>query len=338
MRFYFNHSLTEHLHIFDALRSNGAYVAASCARTNTPQTKHVDAFFVEPEEHDEKTQDTERAYAEWIAQKAASVNADWVIPYKHRISLAGFKNVFEQHGTKLLSAANKETLDFIEDKPRFLTQMRSEGVRTGDFTLFRTREEFEDGIKNLDTSDLCVKPTQGIGGIGYRRLTHDMSYENLFGSNTMIMGYDVLRKMLDTAPLEHSLMLMAYLPSPERSIDVACLDGKTLGIVTRRRQRFSQLIENNTTAQDMAVALVDRLNLSGFVNIQTRLDHTGEQCLLEINTRASGGVGWTLKSDVNLPHLLMRALEGENISSPHTPEESLEMVRQYTFSPQEQTS
>ncbi|MNY66496.1 carbamoyl phosphate synthase-like protein [compost metagenome] len=64
---------------------------------------------------------------------------------------------------------------------------------------------------------------------------------------------------------------------------------------------------------DVARAVIAELKLDGLINVQTKADAAGNPVLLEVNTRPSGGVGYSAAAGVNLPLACARMLLGERI-------------------------
>jgi predicted ATP-grasp superfamily ATP-dependent carboligase len=57
--------------------------------------------------------------------------------------------------------------------------------------------------------------------------------------------------------------------------------------------------------------------LDGLVNIQFKRAADGAPKLLEVNTRASGGVGYSSVAGINLPNDLKKMLHGEKVMTTH---------------------
>jgi predicted ATP-grasp superfamily ATP-dependent carboligase len=53
-----------------------------------------------------------------------------------------------------------------------------------------------------------------------------------------------------------------------------------------------------------------KLGLDGLVNVQTKADGNGVPHLLEVNTRPSGGVGFSAAVGINLPYACARMMLG----------------------------
>lgn len=333
MHFFFNHFLTEHAHIFEMLRekNNRVFITASHGADVNLGPLIADNYLSEPKILDKTNEEECEAYVEWVLKQALTEGADVVWPYKNRILLAKYASRFESSGVKLLVSAPFETLEFIENKPVFLEEMGRNGFNVSPSVKFTDLKGFDEGLRFFEGQDVCIKPTSGVGGVGYRRLLKDCSVESMTSSDPMVIGIDMLRALLAESDFSQEMMLMPYLECPERSVDVACWEGQALGVVTRTRQSNGQVVGDNEISRNMAISLVGHLGLSGLINVQTRIDHKGEQTLLEINTRASGGIGWTRVSGVNLPGLVLDALSGQPAKTCVVPEKDILAIRRYNF-------
>lgn len=80
-------------------------------------------------------------------------------------------------------------------------------------------------------------------------------------------------------------------------LQVALAEGAELVLPYRRREELARLVAQT-------------FRLTGILNLQTIEDRAGTQRLMEVNTRASGGIGMTGLTDVNLPALLLDSVDG----------------------------
>src|SRR5690606_19679656 len=94
---------------------------------------------------------------------------------------------------------------------------------------------------------VCVKPVTGICGLGFRRLDDDRgSFERLFSADPADltrMALAAFRAALAGAEKPREMILMAFLPGPERSIDFACHEGRLLAAVARVKAQHAQRLE-----------------------------------------------------------------------------------------------
>jgi len=102
---------------------------------------------------------------------------------------------------------------------------------------------------------------------------------------------------------------MEYLPGPEYSVDLAARNGDMLAAVVRQKPLtgMGQLLVDFPEMLKAARRLVGEFDLNGVINIQFRDHSDGGARLLEINPRASGGIGMSCMSGVNLPDVALRA-------------------------------
>jgi hypothetical protein len=141
----------------------------------------------------------------------------------------------------------------------------------------------------------------GVFGVGFHVLVEKYdAYEALMGGHGPAVGVEAFRTALASARKPRRLLLMEYLPGPERSVDVLAHDGTLVTAIARRKQRGFQVLETSGEAIEVARAIVARHRLNGLVNVQTR-DGRGTPRLLELNARMSGGLLYACASGVNLP-------------------------------------
>ncbi len=154
---------------------------------------------------------------------------------------------------------------------------------------------------------VCMKPVRGVGGEGYRRLTVDAPRwdEDYAGELRSLVRLDdacsAFDRALDAAGPKQ-LLVMPFLDGVEvsvdvlagRSGDVRCAVGRAhLG--GRRRE-----IVDDGPSREIATALVSTHRVAYLSNTQVRYWHD-QPYLLEVNTRAAGGIFQTTLAGVNLP-------------------------------------
>lgn len=241
-------------------------------------------------------------YVAWCLQRCREHRVDLFVPGRYREAISERRAEFEAMGTRVLVAASAEVLALAERKDLFYASL--EGVvPLPEFRVIRTLAEFDEAWAELRPRHprLCIKPAVGIFGIGFHILseTHD-AYEGLIGGNGLTVGVDVFRSALAAAREPRRLLLMEYLPGPERSIDCLARDGTLIAAVSRRKRGSFQVLEVEGAAIDIAAAIIAKHRLNGLVNVQTR-DGRGEPRLLELNARMSGGMLYACCSGVNFP-------------------------------------
>jgi hypothetical protein len=172
---------------------------------------------------------------------------------------------------------------------------------------------------------LCYKPAVSVYGLGFRVVadTPALLRRHRRGDPLTVTLADARRDLAAQGHFD-DLILMEYLPGPERSIDCLARDGELLRCVVRRKSRREggpQLLEDNPDAVEIARRLTARLGLNGLFNIQLR-DGGGQTYLLEINPRMSGGLRYSCRSGVAFPYWAIRlALDTaapEDVPEPRT--------------------
>lgn len=153
-------------------------------------------------------------------------------------------------------------------------------------------------------SSVCVKPIKGIYGMGFWCFDDSAAPMAIFNhpENRHVRPQQYIAAASASKSF-NPLVLMPYLPGPELSVDILADKGQILAAVGRRKEGAIQYLVNEGCAYELACACAKVMKADGLVNVQTRNDVHGNPVLLEINMRPSGGVGYTLHSDVNLPGL-----------------------------------
>lgn len=315
MRILLNHSISGAADLIDLMRRArpNLTVIATHERTDTPIRLSADRLLPEPPETRAMS---DEAYADWLLGVAVSERADLVLPYRRRDALASYRAAFRAKGVRLLTASDEGVMGLLEDKPTFLSRMAPIGAPIIPFRLFQGLPAYE-GLRARGRlfpdhqGDLCVKPASGIYGAGFRILRDQLPAGSpLAALSSLELPEPAFRSLLSALPEPEPMMLMPYYTGPERSVDFACLDGRILGTVARMKAGTSQRLYHDPEGERLADLITRDLGLSGVLNLQTIEDVTGTQRLMEVNSRAAGGVGMTGLTDVNLPGLLLNALDG----------------------------
>lgn len=315
MRILLNHNISGAADLIDLMRRArpNLYVIATHERRDTPIALAADQLLPEPAE---TRLMSPGAYADWLLQIALAEGAELVLPYRRREELAGFRDRFSEHGVRLLTASDSTTMGFLEEKPSFLGRMEAAGVTITPFRCFEGLEDYErlraEGQLFPDhPGHLCVKPASGIYGAGFRIIRDDLPAMAPLSSLSALELPDIaFRALLGALHRPEPMMLMPFLEGPERSVDFSCHEGRLLGTVTRVKAGTSQRLLHDPYGEELARLVTQTFRLTGILNLQTIEDTAGTQRLMEVNTRASGGIGMTGLTDVNLPALFLDSIEG----------------------------
>lgn len=275
---------------------------ASHADPDAPMRTVADDGFDEPD-IDRSIPEGAEAYADWCLATARARGVDLFVPQGGRSAVAVRAAEFAAAGIRLSVPADAATLALIDDKARFYDAATAAGL-----PLAWTREVvdaagFDAALADLAAQSLdpCVKPPQGVFGAGFWRLDERVSlFDALMNPDAHRASAAAIRAALDGTPGQR-LLVMEHLAGPEWSVDCVCKDGALVAAVSRIKLGRAQRLEVDGPAVDIARAAIRAFGLSGLINVQCRAAAPGDVRLLEINTRMSGGCGYTAHAGVNLP-------------------------------------
>ena len=328
MNIWFNHNFSSTAQVIHSLQAEGNYhILASHKRADAPMLAEADTALLEPMIGPERSEAAEAAwverYLEWALEVCQTYQIDVLIPERRKLELSRQRERFEAVGTRLLVAAEPETLELVEDKAALYASLPPGLVNTPPYRVVKTAAAFDRALSELGylesaEPNLCVKPVEGIFGSGFRvlsevRLAHLLSPLH---SDLLRMSPYQLRDLIAAAELEGvpPLLVMRYLAGFERSVDCLALQGDLIRCVVRRKgeeEGAPQVLEENHEVAKMAAALTKVLNLTGVYNIQFKDDHASVPHLLEINSRASGGLPMAALSGLNFYHWALQLLMGK---------------------------
>jgi carbamoyl-phosphate synthase large subunit len=159
---------------------------------------------------------------------------------------------------------------------------------------------------------VCIKPTQGEGGKGFRIITKErinMFNESSSHPKMSLEAYIDQLKAVDSIP---DLLVTEYLPGKEYSVDCVCKNGYTYICIPRQRIKTSMsvssisLIEKNEDLIAYSKEIISSLNLSYNINLQFKYSDDGNPKLIEINPRVSGSLVANYGAGVNMLEAALR--------------------------------
>jgi alkylated DNA nucleotide flippase Atl1 len=203
----------------------------------------------------------------------------------------------------VLVAATPEVYALVQRKDRVYQELAGEEIALPDWRVVRTAEEFDQACAELGQQHkrLCIKPAASIFGLGFHTLVEsDDPYARMLGQDPTPLARDTCRRLIAEAKSPRPVLVMEYLPGPERSVDCLVREGRLVVAISRRKHASYQVLETEGPAIEAARAVVRRLQLNGVVNVQTR-DTRGRPYLLEVNARMAGGVLYSALSGTALP-------------------------------------
>lgn len=226
----------------------------------------------------------------------------------------GHRNTIASWGVTLVTGARGLTSFAIADnKQAFADHMTSLGLAVVPTLSAASLADLEHIFRRqpFGATDFCIKPAQGIYGMGFWHLD---TTAVLLDADTKRIHPDIY---LAAARLDsergHKFseqVVMPFLPGIERSVDIIIDQGKVITAVGRCKQGGVQYFERSGRAFELALTCAEHLGLDGLINVQTRDDAHGQPLLLEANLRPSGGICFSLSSQVNLSALFARYVTG----------------------------
>jgi hypothetical protein len=217
-------------------------------------------------------------------------------------------------GVTLVAAADAETLHTLESKARLYAAVPPELAPVPDYRVVHDLAGFDAAYDELrrDHQVICFKPCIGVYGLGFRILTpRGGGVRRLLNTASLKIGLRSVRRILGSEAAFRPLMLMPYLPGPERSVDCLAHSGELLRAVVRRKASVEgyQKLEDNPPLVEIVRRLTAHFRLNGMFNVQFR-DSGGKPYLLEINPRMSGGLYCSWLSGVAFPYWAIRLALG----------------------------
>ncbi len=277
----------------------------------------ADHFFVMPASSADN-------YVEMICEICKKYQIHVVLPITTRelLPLAEHQSEIEALGAKVV-ISNLEGLEIANNKGRLLHhQIKNEtDIPVPDFGFAMGKKGFIETANALfEVHDkLCFKPVEGNGSRGFGIIVNEVNddFLNEKAGNTSLTVKEWAARM--PKEFEDLLMVCAYLPGIEYSVDLLCEHGKVLVCVPRTRDKMiggisvAGTFENNFTLKAFCMSLVNQFNLHGPIGIQWKEDGSGMPHLLEINPRLQGTTSACELAGVNFPLLSVKMVLGEDL-------------------------
>ncbi|MBF0345904.1 MAG: ATP-grasp domain-containing protein [Nitrospirae bacterium] len=270
---------------------------------------------------------TGEGYVEYCLEMCKRYEVKLFLPTRGAIALAQRYVDFIAIGTKLLSCADSNTLDIINNKARLYSNIDPAIVNIPDYKTVTTVSEFEEAVGWLKErhSRLCLKPSVSVHGIGFKILANNITeYDCVMSDTGTKIGIEQMQGALKDKTVFKELMVMQYLEGAERSIDCLADNGSLIRLVIRLKSSelsYIQRFEHNPALTEIAKRLTAALRLNGIYNIQFK-DSGSTHYLLEINTRMSGGLHYSTLSGLNIAYWALCLFSGQctesDIPSPNT--------------------
>ncbi len=303
-RVWFNKSLSSTNHTVEGIRRSckpGEEYFIICTHTSPTATVEpvADYFEVEP------TGLGAEEYVNWCVKFASANCIDVFIPRNYASSISAQRSRFASIGVNLILAGEPRTLSLIKNKGLFYEALGQDLVPQPAFQVVQNLEQFQSAFVALAArhNKVCYKPTEGIGGKGFKVLTvGGPPIYSPWDQELLSIEYDEAVSGLAAKADFPELMMMEYLPGQERSVDCLAHDGQLLAAVTRLKSYDGndELLEDNPLLVEYCRRITAKVGLTGLYNVQFMASESGDQYLLEVNARMSGGIHYGEMSGVCL--------------------------------------
>lgn len=249
---------------------------------------------------------------QFVLEQAKNNNVKVLLTGRNSIDYEAHRQAFEAAGIRLLTGATSvAALEAIDDKFAFMQQCHEHDIPVAEAWRFDNVAELEALLATHGHQPLCVKPVTGIFAQGFWRLDTGKetdarydSFEHLYFTEEKKINTTQFIKAYANSLMVHErpipMLLMPYLAGQEYSIDVVCEYGEVLAAVTRYKTGKIQHIGYEQAVMEVVTPLIKAFGCDGIVSVQTKADDDGQYRILEINSRPSGGIGYTSHSGVDL--------------------------------------
>ena len=271
-------------------------ILASHRQSRPEITGLADVALREPQDNEERVA--------WVIESACAHGIKVVLAGRVGHVYEAHRADFERAGLELVTGAlSLDTFERVDDKSVFTRDASAAGLACIPAITVHTQAELESAYDDLSRDgQVCVKPTRGIYGQGFWRVSDEVDpFRSFANADSHEVNLSVFAQAYGQSGQPKPLLVMPYMPGSECSVDMVCEAGKAVAFVGRRKQGLMQSFERDSAAVQLAVRAAEHFGCDGIVNVQTRDDANGQPHLLEINLRYSGGIGYTRETGVNLP-------------------------------------
>lgn len=282
----------------------------------------ADSFYLEPKVtplNSDEQPIPEAIIPRWqfVLEQAKQHNVKVLLTGRNGIDYEAHRDTFSAVGIRLLTGATSvAALESIDDKFAFMQQCHVHNIPVADAWRFDNTAELDALLAEHGHQPLCVKPVTGIFAQGFWRLDSGKmdsgkedaaaydSFEHLYFTEEKKINTQQFLNAYTNSQMVHErpipMLLMPYLSGQEYSIDVVCEYGEVLAAITRHKTGKIQHIGYEQSVMDVVIPLIKAFGCDGIVSVQTKADDDGQHRVLEINSRPSGGIGYTTHSGVDL--------------------------------------
>ena len=239
----------------------------------------------------------------FILEQTIAQQVDLVLVSHFNAKYEQQRDLFEQHGITLITGTRGANAHHVlEDKFEFTQQCQQADIAVVDAIKVESTLQLQNAINCLQQQgNVCVKPVVGVFAQGFWQLINDINYfDNLFDPTNYQVNTQQFIEAYDKQELKRPYLVMPFLSGEECSVDMFCVAGQVMNMVTRMKKDQWQEVLPIGPCDDIVIRLAQVFQLDGIINAQFRQDRQGKWYVLEVNSRPSGGIGMTLHSHINL--------------------------------------
>lgn len=264
---------------------------------------------------------TDEAFIPAIEAVCQKHGIDIVLPLVTRelFPLSYHKQAFADKGIKIL-VSDYEQLNIANDKGKLYDKLAENHIKTPDYAIVNTVEEFKQAIAQLGYPEkpVCFKPCISNGMRGFRIMDKSKDeFDLLFNykPSSEYMQPEKAIQILGSRPFP-PLLVSEYLPGEEYTVDCLAQNSKCLAAIPRLRRKMVQgisvagTVDKNEEIIDYCTRIVDCCGLHGLIGVQVKRAEDGTFKILEINPRVQGTTVALMGAGLNLPLLAVHLEAG----------------------------
>ncbi len=298
-------SLTS-VEVIKILRDNSFRVIGIDCDVRASNKEKCDSFFVSPNAKDQKE------YIDFILRLCKIENVNTIIPVSTSEveALSSNKTLLKKEGIRY-ELSPRESIKRVINKNNLYLDCVELDIPVPCFYRVTNLQEYEKAyLKIKEAHGVCVKPSQGEGGRGFRKIKSTSLQEILESKASVNISHEEFKKCITDKTID--FLCMEYLEGQEYSVDVLAKNGKAEIILPRTRDLvvngFSHkcTFVRNDYIEKYCEKLVRRFNLNGIVGFQFKEDKNKNVRLLECNPRIQGGTCLSNKLGFNFIDLYLQ--------------------------------
>ncbi|MDP0494013.1 MAG: ATP-grasp domain-containing protein, partial [Fusobacterium sp. JB021] len=171
--------------------------------------------------------------------------------------------------------------------------------------------------------DICFKPDNSHGGIGYKKITTKERYtKNIFKNKDIGVPFENFKNSITNEINLKDFTFLEYLPGEEYSVDIFNYNNFFVAVPRKRLRVSTGIVIKGEVFYDSSLIkaskeIVEKLNLNLFCNIQFKKNKYGELKLIDINPRFCGSQVMSFGAGVNFPLLCINGVLNNKLEIPN---------------------